>query len=320
VKDLEAALQNNQAAVKQTPTGHPDLAVRLQNLAVGFRDRYQRSGDVKDIEAALQNNQAAVDQTPEGHPDLAGHLQNLAVSFRDRYQRSGDVKDLEAALSSYSSSFQSNTSEPVKSWSSALEWASFSKTHRPSDVSKAYSAAFHLLPEILWIGSPVSVRQDVNMRINVSEATSNAIAACIDSSNLRLAIELLEQGLGTTFQQLLQLKTNLDFLPKKDADKLKLLSVDLYSGNAEHPQRVAAERNTLINEIRNRPGLKNFLHPRPYRDLCKVSQCGPIAILNSHHDHCDSIILLNPTSDPIHLALPSVSVDRLKAQKVSSEI
>ncbi|KAJ7272465.1 CHAT domain-containing protein [Mycena rebaudengoi] len=153
------------------------------------------------------------------------------------------------------------------------------------------------------------------MRINVSEATSNAIAACIDSSNLRLAIELLEQGLGTTFQQLLQLKTNLDFLPKKDADKLKLLSVDLYSGNAEHPQRVAAERNTLINEIRNRPGLKNFLRPRPYRDLCKVSQCGPIAILNSHHDHCDSIILLNPTSDPIHLALPSVSVDRLKAQK-----
>ncbi|KAJ7272379.1 CHAT domain-containing protein, partial [Mycena rebaudengoi] len=79
--------------------------------------------------------------------------------------------------------------------------------------------------------------------------------------------------------------------------------------------RVAAERNTLVNEIRNRPGLGNFLRPKPYRDLCQVSQHGPIVILNSHHDHCDSIILLNPASDPLHLALPSVSVHILKAQK-----
>ncbi|KAJ7277738.1 CHAT domain-containing protein, partial [Mycena rebaudengoi] len=317
VKDLEAALQNDQAAaaVAQTPEGHPDLAERLQNLAASFTDRYERSGDVKDLEAALQNDQAAVAQTPEGHPDLAGRLQSLAVSFTDLYERSGDVKDLEAALSSFSKSFQSHTSDPVGSWHSALHWASFAQVHRPSDAPKAYSAAFHLLPEILWIGSTVSVRQDVNRRINVSQATSDAIAACIDSSNLPLAVELLEQGLGTTFQQLLQLKTNLDFLPQRDADKLKFLSIDLYSGKAQHPQRVAADRNALINEIQSRPGLENFLQPRPYRDLCQASQHGPIIVLNSHRDHCDSIILLNPTSDPLHIALPSVSVDHLKAQK-----
>ncbi|KAJ7263794.1 CHAT domain-containing protein, partial [Mycena rebaudengoi] len=152
-------------------------------------------------------------------------------------------------------------------------------------------------------------------RINVSQATSDAISTCIDSLNLPLAIELLEQGLGTTFQQLLQLKTNLDFLPQEEADKLALLSVDLYSGKSEHPQRVAADRNTLVNEIRNRPGLENFLCPKQYTDLCQVSQHGPIVILNSQHDHCDSIILLNPTSDPLHIALPSVSVHLLKAQK-----
>ncbi|KAJ7229358.1 CHAT domain-containing protein, partial [Mycena rebaudengoi] len=315
VKDLEAALQNDQAAVEQTPEGHPDLAGRLQDLATSFTDRYQRSGDVKDLEAALQNSQAAVEQTPTGHPALAERLQYLAMSFTDRYDRSGDVKDLEAALSSYSNSFQSNTLDLVKSWHSAFDWASLAKEHRPSDIPKAYSAAFNLLPEILWIGSSVSVRQDVNRRFNVSQATSDAIAACIDSLNLQLAIELLEQGLGTTFQQLLQLKINLDFLPQGEAEKLKLLSVELYSGNALHPQRVAANRNTLINEIRNRPGLENFLRPKPYSDLCQVSQHGPIIILNSHLDHCDSIILLNPTSDPLHIALPSVSVDHLKAQK-----
>ncbi|KAJ7277046.1 CHAT domain-containing protein [Mycena rebaudengoi] len=314
VKDLEAALQHGQAAVEQTPEGHPDLAGRLQSLVMSFTDQYGRSGDMKDLEAAVQNSEAAIAQTPEGHPDLAGRLQSLAVSFTDRYQRSGDVKDLEAALQN-KQSFQSHTSDPAKSWRSALNWGSLAKILRPSDTQKAYSAAFHLLPEILWIGSSVSVRQDINMRINVSQATSDAIAACIDPLNLPLAVELLEQGLGTTFQQLLQLKTNLDFLPQMEADKLKLLSIDLYSGTAEHPQRVAADRNTLINEIRNRPGLEDFLRPRPYRDLCQASLHGPIVVLNSHRDHCDSIILLNPTSAPLHLALPSVSVDHLKAQK-----
>ncbi|KAJ7272505.1 CHAT domain-containing protein, partial [Mycena rebaudengoi] len=73
--------------------------------------------------------------------------------------------------------------------------------------------------------------------------------------------------------------------------------------------------NTLINEIRNHPGLENFLRPKPYTDLCQASQHGPIVVLNSHQDHCDSIILLNPTSDPFLLPLPSVSVNHLKAQK-----
>jgi hypothetical protein len=89
------------------------------------------------------------------------------------------VKDLEDVLFNYSYSFQSNTSDPVTSWHSALKWASFAKAHRPSDILKAYSATFYLLPEILWIGSPVSVHQDVNMRINVSQATSDAISAAL---------------------------------------------------------------------------------------------------------------------------------------------
>jgi hypothetical protein len=44
VKDLEASLQHNQAAVEKTPEGHPFLAGRLCNLAISFWDRYEISG------------------------------------------------------------------------------------------------------------------------------------------------------------------------------------------------------------------------------------------------------------------------------------
>ncbi|KAJ6607580.1 CHAT domain-containing protein, partial [Mycena sp. CBHHK59/15] len=315
LSDLEAALENDKRAVAQTPTGHPDLAGRLQSLALSFTDRYRRSGDLSDLEAALENNQAAVAQTPTGHPDLAGRLQNLALSFRDRYQRSGNLSSLKAALFNFNASFKGPTSDLVGSWKSGLQWASLAKTHRPSDLLEAYSAAFSLLPDILWIGNSISVRQEANRRLNVSQATSDAISACIDLSNLPLAIQLLEQGLATTFQQLLQLKSNVHFLPQADAAKLQQLSVELYSGTSENPQSIATQRNALLTELQQRPGLEYFLRPRPYTDLCQASQHGPIVILNSHSDHCDTIILLSPTSDPLCIPLPYVSVGSLKQQR-----
>ncbi|KAJ6538403.1 CHAT domain-containing protein, partial [Mycena sp. CBHHK59/15] len=316
--DLEAALQNDQEALALTPEGHPDRAGCLQSLAVSFTDRYQRLGDLTDLEAALQNKQEALALTPEGHPDRAGRLQSLAVSFTDRYRRLGDLADLETIFSSYALSFIGTTSDSVASWKAALTWASLAQEHRPSDCPKAYSAAFDLLPDILWIGNSLLVHQDATRRIDITQTTSDAVTACIDHFNLPLAIELLEQGLATTFQQLLQLKTSGDaLLPKGDADQLKLLSSELFSGNSKNPQGVAIKRNALIKDIRTRPGFGYFLLPQPYKHLCQASQNGPIIILNSHNDHCDGIILLHPTLDPLHVPLPGVTLHELEQHRVS---
>ncbi|KAJ6607272.1 hypothetical protein B0H10DRAFT_1761368, partial [Mycena sp. CBHHK59/15] len=156
------ALQNDQEALALTPEGHPDRAARLQSLAVSFTDRYQRLGYLTNLEAALQNNQEALALTPEGHPDRAGRLQNLAVSFTDRYQcqRFGDLADLETIFSRYALSFIGTTSDSVASWKAALRWASLAQEHIPSDCPKAYSAAFGLLPDILWISNSLLVHQD----------------------------------------------------------------------------------------------------------------------------------------------------------------
>ncbi|KAJ6563210.1 CHAT domain-containing protein [Mycena sp. CBHHK59/15] len=316
--DLEAALQNYQQALALTPEGHPHRAGHLQSLAVSLTDRYQRLGDLTDLEAALQNDQEALALTPEGHPDRAGRLQSLAVSYTDRYQKLGDLADLETIFSTYALSFIGTTSDSVASWKAALRWASLAQEHRPSDCPKAYSAAFGLLPDILWIGNSLLVHQDATRRIDITQTTSDAVTACIDHFNLPLAIELLEQGLATTFKQLLQLKTSGDaLLPKADDDQLKLLSSELFSGNSENPQGVAIKRNALIKDIRTRPGFGYFLLPQPYKHLCQASQNGPIIILNSHNDHCDGIILLHPTLDPLHVPLPSLTLHELEQQRVS---
>jgi hypothetical protein len=171
------------------------------------------------------------------------------------------------------------------------------------------------LPEILWIGNSLTVRQDAIRKINISQVTSSALRACVEILNIPLGIELVEQGLATTFQQILDLKANLDFLPQADADKLQLLSSQLYSGASENPKSIASQRNEFLGELRSKPHLKDFLRPKPYAALCEASQDGPVVIFNSHSDHCDAIVLIRPTVDPIHVPLPDVTVDALQQQK-----
>jgi hypothetical protein len=38
-------------------------------------------------------------------------------------------------------------------------------------------------------------------------------------------------------------------------------------------------------------------------------------MLNSHEDGCDGLIILNPTSDPVHVPLSGVTLDLLKSQR-----
>ncbi|KAJ7837092.1 CHAT domain-containing protein [Mycena leptocephala] len=63
------------------------------------------------------------------------------------------------------------------------------------------------------------------------------------------------------------------------------------------------------------PGNECFLLPKPYSVLCRASQGGPVVILNSHNNSCDGIIIPNPTSNPIHVALPNITLHLLNSQQ-----
>ncbi|KAJ7123588.1 hypothetical protein C8R44DRAFT_704202, partial [Mycena epipterygia] len=98
--DLDAVIQNRQAAVDHMPTDYQEdyLPQWLHTLAMSLGQRYKETGDLQDLESALQNCQMAVTLTSEDHPDHPEFLQYLALCFRDRYRKLGDLKDLKAEL------------------------------------------------------------------------------------------------------------------------------------------------------------------------------------------------------------------------------
>ncbi|KAJ6575764.1 CHAT domain-containing protein [Mycena vulgaris] len=286
--DLESALEHLKKSVDLTLEKSSSLPARLKSYAEILLLRYDKPGNSGDLDSALGNLQIAVSKTPSDHPDLPECLQALGSCLKTKYMTTGDVQDLEAALVNYRQSFQTQAIKPILSWDTALEWASLAQENQRPECLTAYKYAFSLLPEILWVGSTLSVHQYVTEKTDISDATSDAISACIDHSNLSLAIEILEQGLATRFQQI---------------------------GMAEDPAKTATERNILLGKIRNCPGFENFLQAKSYNEISQACVNGPVIVLNANAHHCDAIILLRPASDPVHIQLGDVTLHELKQQK-----
>ncbi|KAJ7153046.1 CHAT domain-containing protein [Mycena crocata] len=316
MKDIQTALLIHREAIDLIPQGHPDRAQGLHSVGITLGEHYRNGlGDLKVLEAQLQAMEEAVQLTPADHPDRSRRLQGLAAARIDRYWKLKEPQDLEAVHTHYSNSFEILPLIPQYSWENALQWARFSEECQPSDCIAAYTAAFRLLPELLWIGHSIPVRQDAIHRLNIEQATSNAVRTCIQLSKLDSAVEIMEQGLATTFQQMLQLKTDVDKLPYDQAQKLQSLASQIYGGVSPDSMKIVNARNELLKNIRTQPGLEYFLLPKPYASLCHASQGGPVVILNSHKDCCDGIIVLNPTSGPVHVPFPNVTTESLQAQK-----
>ncbi|KAJ7766712.1 CHAT domain-containing protein [Mycena metata] len=316
-KDLDTALQKDQEAVNLTPADHPDRAGRLQSLAESFTDRFKEFGNLKDLEAALQSDREALDLTPEDHPDRAERLLSLAISLTDLYKQFREPSVLTAVHTCFGQSFKTNaSSDPEPLWHGALGWASFSEEFQPEHCSTAYSAAFSLLPDILWIGLTIPTRHDTIRRLDIGGTASAATRTCIKLADLTFAVQLIEQGLATIFQQMLQLKPDFDSLQPDQAEDLQQLSLVLYSGTAADPSGLACKRKELLKNIRQQPGFEYYLLPKPYKALCHASQGGPVVILNCDRNGCDGLIILNPTSEPVHVALPNATFDLLKSQQM----
>ncbi|KAJ7190742.1 CHAT domain-containing protein [Mycena pura] len=291
---LVEAVEQYQEAVNLTPDWHPDKAGLLQGISVSFIEQYHRLGELKDLQTGVQNMketvdripawhpertgigyQEAVDLTSDGHPKRASRLQGLAATFTlIKYRHLGDLKDLKAASERYQEAVDlTPEGHPEKAvrkdrefgsyayslyrflqnlnFNSRVLLASVAEEFNSLNCITAYTKAFHLLSDILWIG--------------------NELRAYFGSRNYGTG------PIGIIFQQMLQLRTDLDGLLPDQANKLQSLSSELYSGTSL-TRDTAIKRQDLLKEIRLQPDL-------------------------------------NSTSDPVHLPLPEVTLDILKSQQ-----
>ncbi|KAJ7693230.1 hypothetical protein B0H17DRAFT_1132694 [Mycena rosella] len=282
--------------------GHSNRTRYLQNLAAAYDDRYRKLDHLEDIEKALQYSFEALDRAPEGHSDRAICLQNVGRNIIDRYKKLKRPEDLELIPQYFLESAKMRTGNPALAWRNLFRWASFSASYQPEHCVAAFNGMFNLLPELLWIGQMISVRQDAIHQLDIPDKTATATKTCIIFQKLRAAVEIMEQELGTLYQQMLQLKMPVDDLPREQAQKFRNYSMQLYRQGSDPTMNLVNERNTLIEAIRKQKGFEFFLLPKPYDVLRHTAQGGPVILLNSHEECCDGIIILNSTAEPVHVS------------------
>ena len=326
--DLESAFKCDLAAVAAAPVaaapvGHPNLAVYQQSLGMSYSDYFERLGNLDYLESALKYFHIAIAAIPIGHPNLAGCQQNLALSYAHKFQTLGNIDDLHCALFYFHASTQSQTANPQVLMASAKKWADLANENNLPECMDAYSSAISTLPNLLWMGNALSVHHEALLQHDIAVLTVEGAAACIEFDNYELAVELLEQGLDTTYQQLLQLRdefTELERYHFNLAKKLKQVSLQLqnwatqsFSTSKENlsmnnHHEVAIQRVKLIRKIRNLPQFEHFLMPQVYQQLCLAAEHGPVVMINCTDSQSDAIMLLSPKRPIYHVAFPDVSL------------
>src|ERR1700722_11949850 len=324
--DIERAITAHDDAVRLTLDSHADKPSRLVNLGSSFLCRFRHLGQLDDIEKAISAHDDAVRLTLDGHADKPGRLLNLGSSFLSRFDHLKRRADLDNAIERFQLAATFPTGRPLIRFEAAKIWARTAPLDHPTSSLDGYATAFHLLPRLAWLGHSIGGRHEA--LASVKGLASEAAAVAIESGEIGLALEWLEQGRSVVWGQLLDLRSPVNELHDVDdqlADEIVRVAqalegvssrdreitsshqkVSIEQATQRH-HRLAEEWESLIEKDRAIPQFEDFLRPKKLSTLIKAARFGPVVALNVHSSRCDALVLMPDRNDVIHLPLNNLS-------------
>ena len=326
--DLDEAVEVRRQAVDATPTDHPDRARYLSNLGGALQTRFGRTGTGAELDEAVLLGREAVNAIPEGHPDRAGMLSNLSVALRLRFERTGDDADLDEALGKWAQACSSTLAPVTTRLIAGRGWAQATAQWRgPAAAVEAYTEAVNLLPLLAWRGIAQQDQQHL-LQVHAASLARDGAACAIAAGRLNLAVELLEQGRGVFWSQLLDGRTDLTELQQVAPHLARqllhcraVLEQSTAPTSSPTPVQVEARMRAarcfdeLVGQVRASPPTALFPHPEAFLKLPAINTLLPgsdgesIVIVNISQWRCDALILT-------HHGITLVELPELTEQQV----
>ena len=228
-----------------------------------------------------------------------------------------DMSDLKETFNLYSQ--LSNVSQGVSlaDLECAKRWIQVAEEYEHTTTILAYQT--FLCFSVQHFTTLLSLPQHLALLKELVASTAiDAFSACLRHGNPPNAVELLEQGHGVFWSQLIRLCSPLDKviasgdMGMKLADRLiesaPLLRSVLGTPPTAESQydwacRLNIQLQDIVTEIHKLPGLLHFLLPPLFSDLQIAASSRPVIVINASQYSCDApIVLLD--RDPVHIALP----------------
>lgn len=335
--DLNEAAAAARSAVAGTPGGHPNLIERLSLLADVLDTRYLIHPEPAMLDELIRAADGAAAATRPGHRNWAATADLAARSLALRALRTGNAAELSTAMARFrevATSDLAGTSERIVT---AWRWAATQLA--AGDVVAALEPlrlAVGLLPQAARRSLP---RGDQERPLSLFAGLASSAAACaLEAGDSELAVQLLEQGRGVLLGQALDTRGDLTALREQhpglaaefarlrdllDPGPLDPGSRLTPAGPAEPPpltdagtgaqQRhaIAAQWDTLLADVRSRPGFERFLQAPTVAELRARCTAGPVVIVNLSEFRCDALILT--AAGLTVVPLPGVSLGEVTA-------
>jgi tetratricopeptide (TPR) repeat protein len=318
--DLDESIEVARAAVQVTPTRHPDRAAVLFNLGAALHARFDRVGELADLDESIEIGHATVRAIPAGHPERAAALVNLGDALRDRFERVREPSEAAAALAAWREATAVAAARLSVRMIAARSWGLLAAQRRRwPDAVDGYAAAVGLLPLLAWRGVSRASRE--RLLADWGGLAADAAACAIAANQPNRAIELLEQGRGVLWSQLLEIRTDLDALRGTDprlAAELAAARDDLDRpttavgaslGMAEVGSAVDVEARMawarrwdgLIERVRALPGFGDFARPPEEADLRRAAAGGTVVVVNVSRLRCDALLVTDTSVEIVEL-------------------
>lgn len=322
---LAEALGCHEEALETTPAHHTERGKRMANWASSLAHQARHTRDPADAERAVTACTAALDAMPAPNPHRAQSLQLLGELLILRSQLTGNTDDHATACGAWQEAADDTAAPTLMRIQAAHRLADAAAAAKDTTTAlHAFAQAVSLIGQAAWHGLDQEAQSDVLHRL--ARLPQDAAALAIEAGNLPLAVELLEEGRGILLAHTLDDDMSYRHVHAR-APQLaeRLAEINAATARLPHPvsslpeerdyapphhpspmdmrTALAIERDRLVEEIRQTPGLDNLFHPPRYADLHDAGTHGPVVIINISSYRCDAIAITPHGTDLIPLPL-----------------
>ncbi|MEV7011144.1 CHAT domain-containing protein [Streptosporangium sp. NPDC051022] len=333
---LVEAIGMARAAVAATPDGHAIKPRYLNSLGAGLTLLFRDTGELGALREAIAAGRAAVALSDDTWPELCDRLLLLGSALRNLFERSGDRETLTEARELFARAAALRTAA-VSDRIAAGHLKAETDTLAGDDAA-ALSAMEEVVRMLPLMASRDLRRKDREHRLGeMAGIAGRASAAALSAGRPERALELLEQARGLLLAEDMESRTEQARLraqaPDLADDFVRLCERfaqleaaahrDVASGIPREGDHEPASRrheaatawDALLDRIRARPGLADFLIPPPIDRLRRQAAAGPVVMVTTDPHRCDALILTDDPERPVrHVPLTGLTEDDVYLQ------